>query len=107
MGAYYGEWIAADQVVTAAIFFVTPVIPLPQRAQGVAFAAKCRQRAGNPAAHTELACAILCGMSAEQAAAVTDISLEGLNQDGEMPAYEVWRQRVQLMFGQTNSYAAI
>ena len=80
---------------------------LPQLAQGVAFAAKCRQRAGNPAAHTELACEILCGMSAEQAAALTDISLEGLNQDGEMPAYEVWRQRVQLMFGQTNSDAAI
>ena len=40
----------------------------PQLAQGVAFAAKARQRAGNPAPHTDLACRIVCGMSAEEAA---------------------------------------
>ena len=74
--------------------------------QDAAFATKCRQRA-NPAAHTELACEILCGISVDQAAAVTDIALKGLNQEGDMPAYEVWRQRIQLMFGQANSDAAI
>src|SRR5919202_3576900 len=43
---------------------------LPQLAQGAAFAAKTRSRAGNPAVHTELACEILCGMSAEAAAEI-------------------------------------
>ncbi|MCX7112688.1 MAG: DUF1702 family protein [Proteobacteria bacterium] len=69
---------------------------LPQLAQGVAFAAKARQRAGNPAAHTELACAIVCGMSADNAAAVTDLALDGLRFGGDdMPAYESWRQKIQ------------
>ena len=34
------------------------------------------QRAGNPAAHTELACRIICGMPAEDAARLTDRALE-------------------------------
>jgi hypothetical protein len=45
----------------------------PQLAQGVAFAAKARQRANNPAAHTEMACKVLCGLSAEAAALITDV----------------------------------
>jgi len=67
----------------------------PHLAQGVAFAAKARQRAGNPAPHTELACAVLCGMSADTAAHVTDIALQELLPNGPEPAYEVWRQRIQ------------
>jgi hypothetical protein len=66
-----------------------------QLAQGAAFAAKTRQRAGNPAPHTESACQVLCGLSAEAAADVTDAALRGLPPDGAEPAYEVWRQRIQ------------
>lgn len=71
----------------------------PRVAQGAAFATKARARAENPAPHTELACAVLCGMSVEAAAALTDQALEDLPPDGAEPAYEVWRQRVQRRFG--------
>jgi hypothetical protein len=68
---------------------------LPQAAQGAAFAAKARQRAGNIVPHTELACRVWCRMSADEAAAVTDQALEGLRFDQTEPAFEVWRRRVQ------------
>ena len=71
----------------------------PQLAQGVAFAAKARQRANNPAAHTEMACKVFCGLSSEAAALITDVALESLPGDGNEPAYEVWRQRIQAQFG--------
>jgi hypothetical protein len=65
-------------------------------AQGVAFAAKARERAGNPAAHTEMAAQGICGMSAARAAAITDHTREGLPADRpEEPAFEVWRRRIQ------------
>jgi len=67
-------------------------------AQGAAFAAKTRQRAGNPAAHTELACNVLCGMTASQAAAVTDEKLLDLSATKDVPGYEIWRQRIQSEF---------
>jgi hypothetical protein len=71
-----------------------------QMAQGAAFAAKARQRAGNPAPHTSIACQVLCGTSAEEAAQWTDLALadlKGLSPGvgGELPAYEVWRQGVR------------
>ncbi len=68
---------------------------LPQLAQGAAFAAKARQRAGNPTAHTEMACQVLCGISADAAAEITDRTLENLPHDQGEPAYEVWRRRIQ------------
>jgi hypothetical protein len=71
---------------------------LPQLAQGAAFAAKARFRAGNLAVHTELACQVLCGMSAEAAAEITDMALNELPTNGVLPAYEVWRQRIQNQF---------
>ena len=67
----------------------------PQLAQGAAFAAKVRARGGNPAPHTELACRLFCRMSAAEAAALTDEALAGLPPDGEVPAFEVWRRRIQ------------
>jgi hypothetical protein len=70
----------------------------PQFAQGVAFAAKARQRAGNPAGHTELACRAVCGLSAAAAARVTDDALAGLAAEEAEPAYEVWRRRIQGFF---------
>jgi len=67
----------------------------PQVAQGVAFAAKTRERAGNGSPHTEMACQIVCGMTAEDAAHLTDLALNNLSAEQTIPAYEVWRQRIQ------------
>lgn len=68
----------------------------PELAQGTVFAAKARQRAGNIVAPTELAAEVICGLSAAEAAAVSDAALPGLPADrpGE-PAFEVWRRRIQ------------
>lgn len=67
----------------------------PHLAQGVAFAAQARRRAGNPTPHTELAARIVCRMSADQAAGLTDAALNGLTDSDGLPAYEVWRKRIQ------------
>lgn len=64
-------------------------------AQGAAFAAQARRRAGNMAAHTDRACRALCDRSANDAAQVTDEALRDLGGDAASPAYEVWRQRVR------------
>lgn len=70
----------------------------PQLAQGAAFGAKARQRAGNPTPHTELACELLCGVTADEAAHLTDEALFGLSVDGNELAYELWRCRIQSHF---------
>ncbi len=71
--------------------------------QGASFAAKARQRAGNPTPHTELACQLYCQQDAATAAAVSDRALENLppeplTGDGGEPAFEVWRQRIRQHF---------
>jgi hypothetical protein len=71
----------------------------PQLAQGAAFAAKARQRAGNLTEYTELAARVLCGLSAREAARLCDATLENLPADApEQPAYETWRHRIQAQF---------
>ena len=70
----------------------------PQLAQGAAFAAKARQRAGNLTDYNGLATKMLCGLSAEDAAQVTDAALENLPADADVPAYEIWRRRIQNHF---------
>jgi hypothetical protein len=67
-------------------------------AQGAAFAAKARQRAGNPADHTALACDVFCRTTADEAAKVTDDCLENLPDDAAEPAYQVWRGRISECF---------
>jgi hypothetical protein len=37
-------------------------------------------------------------MSVPEAAGVTDAALHGLPGDGEVPAYEIWRQRIHRAF---------
>ena len=64
-------------------------------AQGVAFAAKTRQRAANLNSYTETVCRVMCERSAEEAAAITDAALENLRGDDSVPAYEIWRRRIQ------------
>jgi hypothetical protein len=68
---------------------------LPALAQGVAFAAKTRQRAANLNSHTDTVCRLICGHSAAETAAITDAALKDLREQGELPAYEVWRRRIQ------------
>jgi enediyne biosynthesis protein E3 len=67
----------------------------PHFAQGVAFAAKARERAGNPGSHTDLACRNVCGMTAREAARLTDHALIDLPVDPTTAPYEIWRQRIQ------------
>lgn len=64
-------------------------------AQGAGFAAETRRRAGNLVPHCDLACQVLCGMSAEQASLIPREERAALPPDGQVPAYEVWRQRIQ------------
>ena len=67
----------------------------PQLAQGAAFAAKARLRAGNPTPHTAMACEVICGIDVETAAAITDETALNLNPKGETSSYQLWRQRIQ------------
>jgi hypothetical protein len=88
----------------------------PALAQGVAFAAKARLWTGNSNADTAQACAVVCGLSVEETAAVTDRALpDGAGAPrgeddalsparrtsvttagaAEVPAFELWRQRIQ------------
>jgi enediyne biosynthesis protein E3 len=68
---------------------------LPALAQGVAFAAKTRQCAANLNAHTETVCRLIWGESAAETAAITDAALKDLREEDGLPAYEVWRRRIQ------------
>jgi enediyne biosynthesis protein E3 len=63
-------------------------------AQGAAFAAKARQRAGNQAGHTETACSVLCAMSADAAAALCDHTFKQIDLFHPCP-YQHWRKLVQ------------
>ena len=89
--AYAGgcEWAAIKSLRTAVDEH------FPAFAQGVAFAAKTRQHAANLNSHTETVCRLICGHSAEETAAITDAALENLREENGLPAYEVWRRRIQ------------
>jgi hypothetical protein len=101
-------------------------------AQGAAFGAKARIRAGNRTDYQELACRLLCGMSAAEAAAITDRELpersgagiptcwnDGVARTGAgaclasstngqdacptaLPDFEIWRVRIQQRFASMN-----
>jgi enediyne biosynthesis protein E3 len=64
-------------------------------AQGAAFAAEARRRAGNPTADSDTGCRALCGLPAAGAAAIAREEMSGLPADGAAPAYEVWRGRIR------------
>ncbi len=69
-----------------------------QLARGAAIAARGRKLAGNQAPHTELACEVFCGLSSHEAARIADITGENLPTADEVPAYEIWRQRLAAQF---------
>lgn len=64
-------------------------------AQGAAFAAKARLRAGNPTHYTEMACEIFCHINAEQAAHLCDETLNQVDLEQRCP-YQHWRELLQL-----------
>lgn len=66
----------------------------PQLAQGSAFAAEARIRAGLLVPHTRQATRILCGTTAEHAAEISIQTRPDPTLPGELPAYEIWRQRI-------------
>ncbi len=71
----------------------------PHAAQGAAFAAKARLLAGLVTPGTELGVKVYCDSSVEEAAAITDEARSGLPaEDGRVPRYEVWRERVRKRF---------
>lgn len=71
----------------------------PALAQGVVFAAETRRRAGNIATHTALASRIICERTVEDTADLALKEREALPFDWELPAYEIWRVRIQSHFG--------
>ncbi|MGH3860295.1 DUF1702 family protein [Actinokineospora sp.] len=66
----------------------------PMLAQASSFASEARVRAGLVIPHTRVASKVFCGMSPEDAAQLTHDARRDLPADGDVPAYEVWRQRV-------------
>jgi hypothetical protein len=74
----------------------------PRLALGASFAAEVRARAGIPSSHTDLACRLLCRMDAAAAAGEARESLANLPPDGEVPAFEVWRERLRERFHDQN-----
>jgi enediyne biosynthesis protein E3 len=65
-------------------------------AQGAAFAAGARVRAGNLVPHVDLACELLCGLDARAAADVTDGALCAVR-GGEAEDYERWRAEIRAL----------
>lgn len=71
----------------------------PQLCQGVAFAAAARVLGRTAPPHSRMACEVATGLSLEDLAALTYRLQDGLPaDDGEVPAYEAWRRRIQDSF---------
>jgi hypothetical protein len=70
----------------------------PQLAQGSAFAAEARVRPGLVVPATEVATRVFCGVTPEQAARISNGSRPDEPIQGDVPAYEVWRQRIADQF---------
>ena len=66
-------------------------------AQGSVFAAECRVRAELVTPHTGLATEVFCGTTPEGAAELS-LSLRPDGPEGDLPAYELWRQRLAAAF---------
>ncbi len=63
---------------------------------GTAFVAKGRHYAGNPAAHTDLACDLLCGgLTSAEAADLVDSAFTDLPDTEDCPAYDALQQRLR------------
>lgn len=67
-------------------------------AQGVAFAAKARQRAGYVPEHTRLVCELVWRQPVEDVAEITDATLNELPLATKLSAYAQWRERIRQRF---------
>jgi len=63
--------------------------------QGAVFALKARSYSGLVPEHTQVAIQALAGLSAEAAETLADDSAVTVSESAEVPAYELWRQRVR------------
>ena len=63
-------------------------------AQGSAFAAEARVCAGLVVPHTHVAAGVLCGSTPQEAALICQQTRPAGPVEGDLPAYEVWRQRI-------------
>lgn len=59
-----------------------------------ALAAKRRLGLGHITPHTDLACQVFCGLSAEEAAGIANDTLNNLPAEGTVPLHKVWRERI-------------
>jgi enediyne biosynthesis protein E3 len=78
----------------------------PQLAQGAAFAAAARAKAGLVCPHNEMATQVFCGRSVALAQQVTEDAKADLPADGLVPAYEIWRQRISEALVPSRHYAS-
>lgn len=73
-----------------------------QLAQGAAFAAEARDRAGTTVAHTHLATRVLCGTTPERAARMCIDRMPAQSGHGDVPAYETWRRDIAAEIASTS-----
>lgn len=66
----------------------------PQVAQGCAFAAEARIRAGLVVPHTHLAARVFCDMTPAQAAELSGKHRPDPHTQADLPGYELWRRRI-------------
>lgn len=74
----------------------------PALAQGVAFAAKARQRARVVPQHTSLVCEGVWQQPVEEVAQLCDTTLVDLPLASKLHTYALWRQRIQEAFASAN-----
>lgn len=71
---------------------------LPELAQGAVFALRARVVADLVTPHSEMAAQVFCGRTAEDCSEIAAKEIADLPEDAAVPAYEVFRQRVQNYF---------
>lgn len=71
---------------------------LPLVAQAAAFAATARAHAGLLVPHNDLATEVLCGVPAREAHEISEATRPVPPYSGDVPPYEVWRQRLAARF---------
>ncbi len=76
----------------------------PQVAQACAFATEARVRAGLVVPHTQVATQVFCGTTPERAARICQALRPNQPTKSDLPAYEVWRQRVASEFVSLGRY---
>lgn len=64
-------------------------------AQGAAFAAHVRERAGTRNAHTDVACQVFCGVDPAEASALVEKALRKLSNGGPKHLHETWQGNVR------------